>query len=38
MLTSTAHAQTAWWDRPGFLEIMALLGPLALVGLILSLS
>jgi hypothetical protein len=42
MATSTAHPQmntpTSWWDRPGVLELMVLLGPLTVVGLILSLA
>jgi hypothetical protein len=36
--TSSAQVQTAWWDRPGVLEIITLLGPLALVGLILAIG
>jgi hypothetical protein len=38
MQTNTAQTQNAWWNRPGVLEIMTLLGPLTLVGLILSLA
>jgi hypothetical protein len=38
MRNSTAHAQIAWWDRPGVLEIIMLLGPLALVAFILALG
>ena len=38
MKTQAAHAHTEWWDRPGVLEIITLLGPLALVGLILALG
>jgi hypothetical protein len=38
MRGDSACAHIAWWDRPGVLEILALLGPLALVGLILALG
>ena len=42
MATNTAHAHlntnAGWWNRPGVLELMVLIGPLALVGLILSLA
>jgi hypothetical protein len=38
MQNSTTHEQTAWWDRPGVLEIITLLGPLALIGFILALG
>jgi len=36
--TDAAQGQTAWWNRPGVLEIITLLGPLALVGLILAIG
>jgi hypothetical protein len=38
MNASAEHAQTTWWNRPGVLEMMTLLGPLALVALILAIG
>jgi hypothetical protein len=38
MNASFEQAQTAWWNRPGLLEMITLLGPLALVALILAIG
>lgn len=38
MQSDMARPHVAWWDHPGVLEIITLLGPLALVGLILALG